>query len=149
VKNLKTLKWAGVALGALIAVSIATQCVRPSHVAQADPGHTIQAQFAANGLDSVLVRACGDCHSNTMSSTGWYTRVPPFSTVLARGASEGRKAVNFAEWSAYTPEQQRAFLASSCVDAKSGRMPVPAYLRFRADATLSPRDIETICGATR
>lgn len=149
-KSLETLKWAVVILGALVTAAAATQCVRPHHsTSTADPGHTIRAQLAAsNGLDSVLDRACGDCHSNTMSS-GWYTRVPPFSAVIARGASEGRKAVNFAEWSAYSPEQRRAFLVASCADAKNGRMPMSAYLRLRPDAKLSAQDVATICGASR
>lgn len=149
-KTLKQLKWAGVALGALVVVTAATQCARPNRTASvSDPGNTIRTQFAtANGLDTILERACGDCHSNTMSS-GWYTRVPPFSAVIARGANKGRKAVNFAEWSTYSPEQQRAFLAASCADAKTGRMPMSAYLRFRPDAKLSGRDVEIICGASQ
>lgn len=149
-KTLEALKWAVVILGALVTAAAATQCARPNHTTStADPSHTIRAQLAAsNGLDSVLERACGDCHSNTMAP-GWYTRVPPFSAVMARGASEGRKAVNFAEWSAYSPEQRRAFLVASCTDAKDGRMPMSAYLRLRPDAKLSPQDVETICGASR
>ena len=149
-KPLKAVKWAVVILGAFVTATAATQCARPKRTTSTtDPGHTIRAQLAAsNGLDSVLDRACGDCHSNTMSS-GWYTRVPPFSAVIERGASEGRKAVNFAEWSTYSPEQRRAFLVASCADAKNGRMPMSAYLRLRPDAKLSPQDVETICRASR
>jgi hypothetical protein len=102
----------------------------------------------ASALDSVLNRSCGDCHTNTMVD-GWYTRTPPFSAVMARGAREGRKAVNFAQWSSYSPDEQRAHLLASCADAKSGKMPMSAYLRFRPDAKLSTRDIEIICGAVR
>jgi hypothetical protein len=69
--------------------------------------------------------------------------------MMARGAREGRKTLNFAEWSTYSPDQQRAFLLASCADAKSGKMPMAAYLRFRPEAKLSPRDVETICGASR
>jgi heme-binding protein len=150
VKTLKAPKWAVVVLGVVVIAAAAMQCVRPNRANSiADPSHTIRAQLATpNGLDSVLDRSCGDCHSNTISSR-WYARVPPFSAVIARGANEGRKAVNFAEWSAYSPEQQRAFLVSSCADAKSGRMPMSAYLRVRPDAKLSARDVETICGASR
>ena len=149
-KTIKPLKWASVVLGVLVVGATATQCVRPNRASSiADSNHTIPAQFAAsNGLDSVLERACGECHSNTMSS-GWYTRVPPFSAVIARGVNEGRKAVNFAEWSSYSAEQQRAFLVASCSDAQSGTMPMGAYLRFRPDAKLSARDVEIICAASR
>jgi hypothetical protein len=82
-------------------------------------------------------------------SARWYTRVVPFSFIIARAGKDGRKAVNFSEWSAYAPEQQRAFLTASCNDARSGTMPVPAYLRFRPDAKLSARDVAIICDASR
>ena len=146
-KPLKPLKWAVVVLAAVFA---AAQLVRPEREnLKTDPSHTIQASFAASStLGPVLDRACGECHSNTMSSR-WYTRVTPFSFLIERGAREGRKVVNFSEWTAYAPEQQRAFLVASCTDATTGRMPMPAYLLFRPDAKLSTRDVETICGASQ
>jgi len=115
----------------------------------ADSSHSIQAQPGTpSALAAVLTRACGDCHSNTMVSR-WYTRVPPFSSIMSRGATEGRKAVNFSEWTGYSPEQQRALLVASCKDATAGKMPVPAYLRFRGDARLSAADVATICSAAQ
>jgi hypothetical protein len=139
-------------IGVVVSVALVLGAVR---YAQSDanpsagPNKTSHVQLGASaGLDSVLVRSCGDCHSNTPSSH-WSSRVPPVSWIMERGAREGRKAVNFAEWSKYSPEQQHAFLVASCVDAKSGRMPMAAYLRFRPDAKLSSRDVETICGASR
>ena len=147
-KTANSLKWAGVALGALVLVLGAVRSGRPDANWSTDASHTIQAQLGSSGLDSVLVRSCGDCHSNTMSSH-WSATVPPVSWIMARGAREGRKALNFAEWSTYSPDQQRAFLLASCADAKGGKMPMTAYLRFRPDAKLSPRDVETICGASR
>ena len=148
-KTLKPLKWAGVVVGVLVAIFASAQIVQPERVNLGiDPSHTIRANLAAaSDLGAVLDRACGECHSNSMSSR-WYTRVSPFSFVIARGAREGRRAVNFSEWTAYSPELRRAFLAASCADATTGRMPMPAYLRFRPDAKLSSRDIAIICGAS-
>ena len=70
--------------------------------------------------------------------------------VLADGAGcdGGRKAVNFSEWAAYSPDQQGTLLAVSCDDATSGKMPGP-YTLVRPEARLSPQDIETICVAAR
>lgn len=146
----KPLKWAGVTFAVPIALFASAQLVRPQQLALGtDPSHTIAASFAAStGLAPVLDRACGDCHSNTMAPR-WYARIAPFSIVMARGAVKGRLAVNFAEWPTYSSEQQRAFLTLSCADAKTGKMPMAAYLRFRLDAKLSARDVETICGAAR
>ena len=149
-KALKPLKWAGVVLGGLVAVFAAAQLSPPAEATglTTDPSHTIQATLPASSeLGPVLQRACGDCHSNVMKA-GWYTQVAPLSLVMARAAIDGRKAVNFDEWSAYSPEQRRAFLVASCADARAGTMPIPVYLRFRPDAALSARDVETICGAS-
>jgi hypothetical protein len=148
VKPVKPLKAVGV-VGLLVAGFASAQLVRAERAnPNTDPRHTIQANFASSDVGSVLDRACGECHSNAMSSR-WYTKIAPFSLLIARGAREGRMAVNFSEWTAYSPEQQRALLAASCLDARAARMPMPTYLRFRPDARLSSRDIDTICGASR
>ena len=145
----KTLKGAGTVVVVFV-IAVAAQAARPQKtVRPTDSTHTIQAQLGtSSALAAVLNRSCGDCHSNTMVSR-WYTRVPPFSTLMARGASEGRQAIDFSEWSSYSPEDQRASLRASCRDATRGTMPMKAYLRFRPDARLSTQDIETICSAAR
>ena len=146
----KPLKWVGLVIGAFVAAIAAAQAVQPElPILETDPGHTIQATLApSSSLGPVLDRACGECHSNATSAR-WYTRVTPFSFMIASGAKKGRTAVNFSEWTAYSPDQQRALLLASCADATAGTMPMPAYLRFRPDARLSARDVEIICGAAR
>ena len=146
----RTLKRAGIVVAVLVtAVGVAAVVSPATSNLPTESTHTIRAQpGTSTALADVLDRACGDCHSNTMVSR-WYTRVPPLSTLMARGASEGRNAVNFSEWTGYSAEQQRALLLASCTDATSGKMPVKAYLAFRGDARLSTQDIETICSAAR
>lgn len=141
---------AGIVVAAFVAVVAVALIMSPdSNNLPTDSTHTIQAQpGTSDALAAVLNRSCGDCHSNTMVSR-WYTRVPPLSTLMARGAREGRNAVNFSEWTGYSPAQQRALLVASCSAVKRGTMPVKAYLSFRRDARLSPDDLETICSAAR
>jgi hypothetical protein len=67
---------------------------------------------------------------------------------MAYGVKAGRKAVNFSEWAAYRPEEQQRLLAESCHDVSTGKMP-GAWTLLHPEAKLSPRDIETICGAAR
>ena len=61
---------------------------------------------------------------------------------------QGRQAVNFSEWSSYSPSQRQTLLAASCDDASTGRMPGPWTL-LRPETRLSSRDIETICAAAQ
>jgi hypothetical protein len=62
--------------------------------------------------------------------------------------TSGRRAVNFSEWTAYSPEKQRMLLAASCDDATSGKMP-GIYTLLRSETRLSAQDVETICAAAR
>lgn len=144
------LKYSGLVVATLIAATAQAQSSPRSDAAGRPADSTsIQAQPGTPpALAAVLIRACGDCHSNTMVSR-WYTRIPPFSAIMSRGASEGRKAVNFAAWTSYTPKQQTALLQASCTDAKAGKMPMSAYVRLRGEARLSAEDVETICTAAR
>ena len=136
------------AVGFVVVVA-AAQLVRPERAnPPTDPSHTIQAHLGtANGLVAVLDRSCGDCHSNG-TTWRWYTQVAPLSWLMASSVTQGRKAVNFSEWAAYPPEQQRVLLAASCQAAAQGKMPGP-YTVLRPQTRLSPQDVETICAASR
>jgi hypothetical protein len=130
-------------------VFAAAQLVRPERAnPPTDANRTIQAHVgAASGLVAILDRSCRDCHSNG-TVWPWYTQVAPLSWLMARGVAEGRKAVNFSEWGAYSPDQQQTLLGMSCNDASTGRMP-GAWTLLHPEARLSPQDIETICAAAR
>lgn len=132
-----------------IAAFAAAQLVRPERANPAtDRGRTIQAHIGSgSGLAAVLDRACRDCHSN---DTVWpsYAQVAPASWLMAYGVSKGRKAINFSEWDAYSPDVQRMLLSASCDDVSSGKMP-GIYTLLRPETRLSPQDVETICTAAR
>ncbi len=138
----KPLKQAAVALVVLIA---AAQFVRPNRAnPPVDPSHAIQAHVSSE-LGSILDRSCGDCHSNR---TVWpsFTQVAPLSWVYAYAVAEGRKAINFSDWAAYSPERQRQLLGVACQDVTAGKMP-GVWATLHPEARLSPHDVETICAA--
>jgi hypothetical protein len=132
-----------------VIVFAGAQFVRPERANPAtDARRTIQAHLGtASGLVAVLDRACSDCHSNA-TVWPWYTQVAPVSWLMAQAVTEGRKAVNFSEWAAYSPDEQQMLLAMSCDDATSGEMPGP-YTLVRPETRLSAQDVETICVAAR
>ena len=139
-------KMAAFAAGAVVAALAAGTLVRPDHTnPPTDPAHTLRSRTGnTSALADVVDRACGDCHSNA-TEWRWYTRVAPLSWIMASAVRKGRDAVNFSEWATYSPATRRALLEQSCRDARTGTMPVRAYLTFRPDAKLSARDVETIC----
>src|SRR5262245_468234 len=132
-----------------VVVFAAAQLVRPVRANPAiDVSRTIQAHVGtANGLTAVLDRSCRDCHSNA-TVWPWYTQVAPVSWLMAYEVREGRKAVTFSEWAAYSPERQRTLLGASCRDASTGKMPGP-YPLLHPETRLSAQDVETICAAAR
>ena len=133
----------------VLVVFAAAQLVRPDRTnPPTDASRTIGARMGtASGLVAVLDRACRDCHSNG-TVWPWYTQVAPVSWLMVRGVEEGRKAVNFSEWGAYSPSQQQALMVVSCNAVRSGKMPGP-YTLLRPETRLSPEDIDTICAASR
>jgi heme-binding protein len=131
---------------ALVAAFVVAQLIRPNRTnPPVDPARALPAHLSS--LAAVVGRSCGDCHSNA-TVWPWYTQVAPVSWLMARGVSEGRSVVNFSEWGAYSPNQQRTLLAASCDSASSGRMPGPWTL-LHPETKLSPNDIEIICAAAR
>jgi Haem-binding domain len=132
-----------------VVIFAGAQLIRPERAnPPTDVSRTIQAQVGtASGLVAVLDRSCRDCHSNG-TVWPWYTQIAPVSWLMASGVTKGRQAVNFSEWAAYAPEQQRMLLAVSCDDVKSGKMPGP-YTLLRPETRLSGQDVETICAAVR
>ena len=123
----------------------AAQLVRPSRAnPPIDPRHTIQAQVSPE-LGAILDRSCGDCHSYR---TTWppFTRVAPLSWAYAYAVAGGRKAVNFSEWTAYSPEQRKRLLDTACKDVTADKMP-GVWAKLHPEASLSTHDIETICAA--
>lgn len=134
----------------VVVVLAAAQLIRPNRANPAiDANRAIQAQpGTTSALVGVLDRACRDCHSNG-TAWPWYTQIAPLSWLMAYGVSEGRKAVNFSDWTAYTPARRRALLALSCSDASSGKMPGSPYTLFHPEARLSAADVETLCAASR
>jgi hypothetical protein len=144
----KQLRIAVIVVVAIVVVFAAAQLVRPERTNPvSDASHSIEAK-APPALTAVLGRACNDCHSN---QTVWarYTNVAPMSWLIVSGVTQGRRAVNFSEWTTYPPEQQHALLVAACADTQSGKMPGTPYLMLRPEAKLSARDVETICAAAR
>jgi hypothetical protein len=132
-----------------VLVFVAAQLARPERVnPPTDPSRTIAAHLgSSSGLVTVLDRACSDCHSNR-TVWPWYTQLAPVSWLMASAVHEGRKAVNFSDWAAYSPEQQRMMLTVSCSDVSDGRMP-GLWTLLHPETRLSSQDIAIVCAAAR
>jgi hypothetical protein len=95
----------------------------------------------------VLVRACGNCHSNH-TDWPWYGHVPPVSWWIGRHVREGRKKLDFSEWETYSTRQKSDMLDSMCGLVSTGRMPPRLYTAIHPEARVTEKDKKAVCAPT-
>jgi Haem-binding domain len=92
----------------------------------------------------VLVRACGNCHSNH-TDWPWYSHVAPASWWIARDVREGRESLNLSEWETYSAPQRRDKLESICGLISTGRMPPRPYRSMHPESNVTEMEKEALC----
>jgi len=92
----------------------------------------------------VLVRACGNCHSNR-TDWPWYSHVAPVSWWIERHVREGREQLDLSQWETYSPWQRRDKLESICGLISTGRMPPWLYTSMHPEAKLTETDNRAVC----
>lgn len=88
---------------------------------------------------AVLERSCFDCHSN-QTRWPWYAYVAPVSWSIAHDVKEGRKELNFQEWSRASARKRARVARKVWEEVEEGKMPLPNYLRMHPEAKLSAAD---------
>lgn len=86
-------------------------------------------------VDSVLRRACWDCHSNR-TEWPWYSRVAPVSWYVADDVHQGREHMNFTAWPT-DPEEARDLIGEVGDQVESGAMPPTSYRIMHPEARLT------------
>jgi hypothetical protein len=94
---------------------------------------------APTNVRGALRRACYDCHSNE-TVWPWYSRVAPFSFLIAHDVKSGREELNFSTWNRLATEQQVKKLKKSWEEVAEGEMPPWTYVAMHRGAALSTED---------
>ncbi|RMG96153.1 MAG: cytochrome C [Chloroflexi bacterium] len=81
--------------------------------------------------------ACFDCHSNE-TTWPWYANIAPVSWIVQHDVDEGRRKLNFSEWSGGRREAERAHEIIETI--QEGEMPPPIYLLTHPQAYLTPEE---------
>lgn len=139
-------RWSLLASGVLIA-AIGIQFIRPDQTnPPTDPARDISSYRSLPAdVRAILERSCYDCHSNR-TVWPWYSQVAPVSWLVARDVNEGRRHLNFSEWSAYPPGRQNVKLESLIREVEDDGMPPGIYLMMHGDAALTPAQREQVTG---
>ena len=138
------------ALLGFVALALGIQLIRPARSnPPIEPSHTLEAVVPVPmEVESILQRACNDCHSN-LTRWPWYSNVAPLSWLLVNHVDEGRRQVNFSEWLRRDTDNPTEFTRqrfhSLCRQAQTREMPLTSYVLLHPAARLSQGDIEAIC----
>ena len=91
---------------------------------------------APEDVKVLLKNACYDCHSN---ETKWpvYSRVAPFSWLVAHHVHEGRENVNFSTWGGLTDDARSDTLRAIVKEVRKGEMPISNYTWMHPEARLT------------
>jgi anthranilate/para-aminobenzoate synthase component II len=124
-----------------LVVLVLMQLYRPSKNSSAEPSKNsiTTVEEVPENIQNILKRSCNDCHSNSTNYL-WYHEIAPFSYVVAYHISDGKKHVNFDEWTQYNKDQKEHIIGDLREVIKSREMPMVGYLSFHPEAVISDTD---------
>jgi len=98
---------------------------------------TVVADFdGPPAVKAVLETSCYDCHSHE-TSWPWYSRVAPFSWLVAHDVEEARDHLNFSQWGNLDAKRREKLTEEMWEEVEEGEMPLKMYLLAHPDARLS------------
>jgi cytochrome c551/c552 len=128
-------QWIKYSVGGLIAVFVGVQLVPVARVNPPERGQPA----APSSVQTLLQRACYDCHSNE-TRWPWYSHVAPLSFLIVRDVTEGRKELNFSIWNQYEERRKTRKLKEIAEQIEKGKMPQWYYVSLHPNAKLSAAD---------
>jgi hypothetical protein len=130
---------------ALLIILVIIQFIRPEKNRSTTIGaNDLSKHYAipANVQD-ILGRACNDCHSNN-TKYPWYSEVQPVGWWLQNHVNDGKRNMNFSEYTSYKPEDQHHLMEELMEEVKEGHMPLNSYLWVHKEAKLSAEEKEAL-----
>ena len=129
----------------LVVLFVAAQFVRPPKNLAAGPGpndiglkHPVPAE-----TQTLLRRACYDCHSNN-TRYPWYAEVQPVRWWLDSHIDDGKRHLNFSEFGAYPAKRAAKKLEEISDEVTDHRMPLKSYTWVHAEARLTPAEVKQL-----
>jgi len=108
-----------------------------------DNPRVIQNVNAPAAIQKILKTSCYDCHSNE-TVWPWYSRIAPGSFLMTHDVNEGRKHLNFSDFSEMDAFDSTDIAEEIIEMLEEGKMPLPPYLLLHPDARLSDSQIEAL-----
>lgn len=139
------MKTSGKVFLTLIILFIVIQFFHPlKNSSTAQSPHDISVAYAEpENVRTILNKACNDCHSNN-TRYPWYNNVQPVAWWLASHIEDGKRSLNFNEFSTYRTARQYHRMQDIIDEVKEGDMPLGSYTLIHTDARLTPAEKTTL-----
>lgn len=122
---------------ALLIVFIVIQFIQPAHnkSEQVLPINFAKVFAVPNNVQTLLQKACYDCHSNN-TAYPWYSNIQPMAWILARHIKNGKEELNFSEFGNYSSRRQISKLKGIANQIRDDEMPLSSYKLMHKNARL-------------
>ncbi len=122
----------------LLVVLVVIQFIRPErNVSEIPSQNDIRVHYSVPAnVESVLKRACYDCHSNN-TNYPWYANIQPVLWWLQDHIEEGKEELNFSEFATYSAKKADHKLDEVIEMVEEEEMPLESYTYIHKDAILS------------
>ncbi|MFP5041462.1 heme-binding domain-containing protein [Parasediminibacterium sp. JCM 36343] len=137
----------------LLVAIIVIQFFHPAkNIAAAPSGYHISKAYPVpEDVQQILVKTCYDCHSNT-TRYPWYNNIQPVAWWLHNHIKEGKRHLNFDEFTTYRIARQYKTLDECIDEVKGGDMPLGSYTLIHKDAIITDNEKQvffTWCNTVR
>ncbi len=122
----------------LLILLIFIQFIRPAkNRSESISANDISTKYAVpDSIQHILKVACNDCHTNN-TRYPWYAEIQPVAWWLNNHVVDGKKDLNFSEFTKYRIRKQYKKLEEINELIKENDMPLPSYTWLHKDAVLN------------
>ena len=111
----------------LLVVLVVIQFFRPEKNVSDNQTYALNTKYQVpDTVATLLHNACNDCHSN-YTTYPWYAEIQPTAWWLANHIKEGKKHLNFSEFTSRPIWWQNHKLEETIEMVKEKEMPIPSY----------------------
>ena len=103
------------------------------------PNHLATTFNIPSDVNTILEKACYDCHSN-QSRYPWYFHIQPVGYWLNHHIKEGKKGLNFSEYTNRRLRYQYHKMEEVIEQVKENEMPIASYTWTHKEARLTPEE---------
>ncbi len=123
---------------ALLIIFIAIQFIRPAkNRSEGISANDISTKYPVpDSVQAILKVACYDCHSNN-TRYPWYAEIQPVAWWLNNHIKDGKRGLNFSEFTSYRIKKQFHRLDDINKLVKKNEMPLSSYTLIHTDAKLT------------